>query len=72
MARQLSQASSVTEQMRAVAVWQFLNFAREQSPVGAGLPIQCTLNRVRQLVLLAEERDADKCQPLHCTWMPSV
>lgn len=57
LARQLSQASSVTEQMRAVAVWQFLNFVREQSPVGAGLPIQRTLDRVRQLVLLAEERD---------------
>ncbi|WP_461550078.1 3'-5' exonuclease [Sinorhizobium meliloti] len=57
LARQLGEASSVTERMRAVAVWQFLNFVREQSPVGAGLPIQRTLDRVRQLVLLAEERD---------------
>ena len=57
LAMKLGRATSVTERMRAVAVWQFLNFAREQSPVGTGLPIQRTLDRVRQLVLLAEERD---------------
>lgn len=57
LAKQLGQSTSVTASMRAVAVWQFLNFVREQSPVGAGLPIQRTLDRVRQLVLLAEERD---------------
>ena len=57
LARELGRATSITERMRAVAVWQFLNFAREQSPVGTGLPIQRTLDRVRQLVLLAEERD---------------
>ena len=56
-AKQLALANSVTDRMRAVAVWQFLNFAREQSPVGTGLLIQRTLDRVRQLVLLAEERD---------------
>lgn len=57
LAKQLGNATSVTERMRAVAVWQFLNFVREQSPVGRGIPIQRTLDRVRQLVLLAEERD---------------
>ena len=57
LARELGRATSITERMRAVAVWQFLNFVREQSPVGMGLPIQRTLDRVRQLVLLAEERD---------------
>ena len=41
----------------ARAVWQFLNFLRDHSPVGVGIPIQRTLDRVRQLVLLAEERD---------------
>jgi superfamily I DNA/RNA helicase len=55
--KQLGRAASITERMRAVGVWQFLNFVREQSPVGMGLPIQRTLDRVRQLVLLAEERD---------------
>ena len=57
LAKELGRATSVTERMRAVAVWQFLNFVREQSPVGVGLPIRRTLDRVRQLVLLAEERD---------------
>ena len=57
LAKELGRATSVTERMRAVAVWQFLNFVRDQSPVGVGLPIQRTLDRVRQLMLLAEERD---------------
>ena len=57
VAKDLGRATLVTERVRAVAVWQFLNFVREQSPVGMGLPIQRTLDRVRQLVLLAEERD---------------
>lgn len=57
LAKQLGQADNLTAQMRAVAIWQFLNFVREQVPVGGGLPIQRTLDRVRQLVLLAEERD---------------
>jgi DNA helicase-2/ATP-dependent DNA helicase PcrA len=55
--RELAAAVSVTEKMRAVAIWQFLNFVREQSHVSHSLPIQRTLDRVRQLVLLAEERD---------------
>lgn len=57
LAKRLGQGSSVTEQVRAVAVWQLLNFLREPHPAGAGSPIQRTLHRVRQLVLLAEERD---------------
>ena len=57
LAGEFGRATTVTERMRAVAVWQFLNFVHEQSPVGMGLPIQRTLDRVRQLVLLAEERD---------------
>ena len=57
LAKELARATSVTERVRAVAIWQFLNFVREQSPVGMGLPIQRSLDRVRQLVLLAEERD---------------
>jgi superfamily I DNA/RNA helicase/CRISPR/Cas system-associated exonuclease Cas4 (RecB family) len=48
---------SVHNRMRAVAIWQFLNFVRDRSPVASGAPIQRTLDRVRQLVLLAEERD---------------
>lgn len=55
--RSLGDTVSVSERMRRVAVWQFLNFLRETSPVGVGAPIQRTLDRVRQLVLLSEERD---------------
>jgi len=54
---QMASAATVPARMRNVAVWQFLNFLREESPVAFGLPIQRTLDRVRQLVLLAEERD---------------
>jgi len=57
LAKQLGRADSVTERVRAVAVWQFLNFVRDHSPVAMGQPIQRTLDRVRQLVLMAEERD---------------
>lgn len=49
--------TSIAAKMRGVAVWQFLNFVRDQGPAGAGSPIHRTLERVRQLVLLAEERD---------------
>ena len=57
LARRMGQPSSVAGRMRTVAVWQFLNFIREQSPVSRNLLIQRVLERVRQLVLLAEERD---------------
>lgn len=57
LARKMARATTVAIRMHAVAVWQFLNFVRKQGLTGAGLPIQRTLDRVRQLVLLAEERD---------------
>ena len=57
LARGMARATTVTARMHAVAVWQFLNFVREQGPTSARLPIQRTLDRVRQLVLLAEDRD---------------
>ena len=57
LGRAMAAADTVAARMRNVAVWQFLNFLREQSPVRVGAPIQRTLDRVRQLVLLAEERD---------------
>lgn len=57
LARELHLRESVQDRMRAVAIWQFLNFVREQGPSTSGLPIHRVLDRVRQLVLLAEERD---------------
>ena len=54
---ELSRDDSVAARMRAVALWQFLNFVRTPGPPIQGPPIRRTLDRVRQLVLLAEERD---------------
>ena len=59
-AKQLARCASPAERMRAIAVWQLLNFIREQSLTGSGLPIRRALDRIRQLVLLSEERDLRK------------
>ena len=46
-----------TDPMRRVALYQFLNFVRQARPGGRGYPATRLLNKVRRLVLLAEERD---------------
>lgn len=56
-ARDIAASETISGQMKGVAVWQFLNFLRDEVPIKEGLPIECTLNRIRQMVLLAEERD---------------
>jgi len=53
----LVRRETVRSRMQAVAIWQFLNFVRDQSLFGSGFQIQRLLSRVRNLVLLAEERD---------------
>jgi DNA helicase-2/ATP-dependent DNA helicase PcrA len=55
--RSFATCEDLHERMQAVAVWQFLNFVHEHIPTGAGSPSQKLLERVRRLVLLAEERD---------------
>lgn len=55
--RRMAAGTGIGDRMRAIAVWQFLNFLRDQSPVPTGSPVQTLLDRVRNLVLLAEERD---------------
>lgn len=55
--RALAASTAISDRMRGIAIWQFLNFLREQSPVSKGSPIHTALDRVRNLVLLAEERD---------------
>ena len=57
LVREMFQASTTTDYIQNVAIWQFLNFVRERLPTGTGLPIQRMLDRIRRLVLLAEERD---------------
>lgn len=63
LVREMAKRETVGDRMRAVAVWQFLNFVRERSPISSGLPIQRTLDRVRHLVLFAEERDLRQVPP---------
>ncbi len=55
--RDLARGLTARDRMRGIAIWQFLNFARERLPGLGGPPISRLLDRVRQLVLLAEERD---------------
>lgn len=55
--RQSTDSRSVADWMRSCAIWQFLNFLRDAVTVGHGSPIWKTLERIRQMVLLAEERD---------------
>jgi DNA helicase-2/ATP-dependent DNA helicase PcrA len=54
---QLATSNTPAACMRSVAIWQLVNFARDRRPSASGLPIRRMLDRVRQLVLLAEERD---------------
>lgn len=55
--RELYGKDSPKSQMQGIAIWQFLNFARANPTGSPGIPIRKLLERVRQLVLLAEERD---------------
>ena len=47
---------SVGSKASSIAIWQLLNFIRTQ-PRGPGLPITRLLDRIRQLVLHADDRD---------------
>ena len=55
-AKQAAQASDLQGQMKGVALWQLLNFSRK--PItGNGLPIDRLLSRIRNIVLLSEDRE---------------
>ncbi len=56
LAADIAEAQDVAGRARGLAIWQFMNFVRVQ-PSGAGLPITRLLDRIRRLVLLADERD---------------
>lgn len=55
LARVLHETDSPQSRMKALAIWQFLNFCRRQ-PGGQGIPMLRLLERVRRLVLLSEDR----------------
>lgn len=55
-AARIASATSVAEQAKGIAIWQFMNFVRVQ-PKGQGLPIQRLADRVRRLLRLRDDRD---------------
>ncbi len=55
--RRPSEGLLLEEQMRAVAIYQFLGFVRTAKAPGRGFPVSRFLDRIRRLVLLGEERD---------------
>ena len=55
LAKTLYQAGDARSKMKGLALWQFLNFCRQQ-PSGAGAPCLRLLDRIRRLVLLSEDR----------------
>lgn len=55
--REIAAGDTIGLQMKAIAVWQFLNFLRAPGVALGDSPIRRTLDRVRNLVLLSEERD---------------
>ncbi|MCG3138759.1 MAG: ATP-dependent DNA helicase Rep [Phycisphaerae bacterium] len=56
MAAEFAVAPDVRSKSQALAIWQLMNFLRVQ-PSAPGLPIYRVLERIRRLVLLADERD---------------
>ncbi|MBP0447265.1 UvrD-helicase domain-containing protein [Roseomonas sp. SSH11] len=55
IAADIARSPTVTKRLQGIAIWQFMNFARVQ-PRAAGLPVKRFLDRVRKLLLLAEDR----------------
>jgi DNA helicase-2/ATP-dependent DNA helicase PcrA len=55
LAKSLYLAGDVQSRMKGLALWQFLNFCRQQ-PAGGGAPCTRLLDRIRRLVLLSEDR----------------
>lgn len=53
----LVQSGDIRDQMKCVAIWQFLNFVREPHTYGKQPPILRLLDRIRHLVVLGDERD---------------
>lgn len=52
----IASADDISSRAMGVAIWQLMGFLRAQRP-GPGLPIQRTLDGIRRLVQLADERD---------------
>lgn len=55
LAASLSEDESVSGRSKAIAVWQFMNFARTQP--GGGPRVQHLLERIRRISLLSDDRE---------------
>ena len=56
LAANLHVDDAVSSKASCIAIWQLLNFIRTQ-PKGRGFPVTRLLDRIRQLVLYADDRD---------------
>ena len=56
LAANIALSDAVAERAKGIALWQFLNFRRDE-PLGHDGSIGRTLERIRRLVLLSDERD---------------
>ena len=55
-AKQSAMANDLQGQLKGIALWQLLNFARK--PINSsGLPVDRLLSRIRRIVLLSEDRE---------------
>jgi hypothetical protein len=56
IAGEIARSDTVCNRTRGIAIWQLMNFLRVQ-PKAQGLPIMRTMDRVRRLLLLGDDRD---------------
>lgn len=56
IAARIASATDVAGRAQGIAIWQFMNFVRAQ-PGGGGPRIRRLMDRIRQLVLLSDDRD---------------
>lgn len=56
IAARMAMSTKARDRAQCLATWQILNFLRLQ-PAGKGLPITRTLDRIRRLVRLGDDRD---------------
>jgi DNA helicase II / ATP-dependent DNA helicase PcrA len=54
---EIADAPQLAGKLRGIAVWQLVNFVRDQGKALRWPPIRRLLDRIRQLVLFADERD---------------
>ncbi|EQA9595946.1 UvrD-helicase domain-containing protein [Klebsiella pneumoniae] len=57
IAARMATSKECSDRSRCIATWQLLNFLRNQHPTGEGLFVARTLDRIRRLVRLGDDRD---------------